>query len=140
MAYMHHCPPTRIWTIESIQEVVITTRLCSTPTTRWRTEWRPATAWPSSMTASGESRRFESSDTISCNSRPVYTPTEEREDTSAPEPITAQPDMFSGEVVDVTSGPASNIPYIVYSNEQNPWTVLENGVDTNHLYKRMGQS
>ena len=78
--------------------------------------------------------------TIHCHFRPVYNPTEEVEDTNAPEPITAQPDMFSGEVVDVTSGPASNIPYIVYSNEQNPWTVLENGVDTNHLYKRMGQS
>ena len=48
--------------------------------------------------------------------------------------------MFSGEVMDVTSsGPSSNIPYIVYSNEQNPWSVMEDGEDTDHLYKRMGQ-
>jgi len=88
--------------------------------------------------------RMETSDSMAIlhdSIRPVYNPTDEREDTNAPEPITAQPDMFSGEVMDVTSSrPSSNIPYIVYSNEQNPWSVMEDGEDTDHLYKRLGQS
>ena len=28
------------------------------------------------------------------------------------------------------------IPYVVYSEELNPWTIMEKGVDTKHLYKR----
>ena len=142
MASMHPCLSTRTWIIENILEVVITTRPCSTPTMRWRTEWRQVTAWPFFMTVSGRTGifYFKFVTTLSLF-RPVYNPIDEREDTNALEPITAQPDMFSGEVMDVTSsGPSSNIPYIVYSNEQNPWSVMEDGEDTDHLYKRMGQS
>ena len=58
MAYMLQCPSTRIWTTESIQEVVIITRLCSILTPRWRIEWRPVTVWQLYMTALGESWRL----------------------------------------------------------------------------------
>ena len=53
MASMHRCLNTRTWITENILEVVITTRPCSTPTMRWRTEWRLVIAWPFFMTVSG---------------------------------------------------------------------------------------
>ena len=70
--------------------------------------------------------------------RPVYNPNDdsvERHD--APEPITAGAGFYQD--LD-TPTPAPEIPYIVYSNEENPWTVINNGLQTNHLYKRTGDS
>ena len=66
--------------------------------------------------------------------RPVYNPNEiDRDDSyeAPPEPITAESEFFS-EVDSPTPHP--KLPYIVYSNEENPWSVM----DTKHLYKRSG--
>ena len=78
--------------------------------------------------------------------RPVYQPSpdsseaQERKDKLfgldvAQEPITAGNGFYK----DLNSPtPNPEIPYIVYSNEENPWTVMDEGFETNHLYKRSG--
>ena len=67
--------------------------------------------------------------------RPVYRPARRNDDSAPPEPITAGAGFYQDLE---TPTPAPDIPYIVYSNEENPWTVIENGYETDHLYKRTG--
>ena len=72
--------------------------------------------------------------------RPVYEPqSEEEEEVSsletsqtAPQPITV--DMIEPQ----PSVPTPDVPYIVYSDETNPWDVVQGEVNTNTLYRRSG--
>ena len=71
--------------------------------------------------------------------RPVYEPqSEESQDEmnsleAAPQPITV--DMIEPQ----PSVPTPDLPYIVYSDETNPWDVVQGEVNTNTLYKRSGE-
>ena len=71
--------------------------------------------------------------------RPVYEPqSEETQDEmnsleAAPQPITV--DMIEPQ----PSLPTPDLPYIVYSDETNPWDVVQGEVNTNTLYKRSGE-
>ena len=71
--------------------------------------------------------------------RPVYRPQtasqeeeEEEEEMNsldtAPEPIT----------LDMVRPAAQDLPYIVYSDETNPWDVVQGELNSNNLYKRTG--
>ena len=73
--------------------------------------------------------------------RPVYEPQSEEEEEevnsletsqTAPQPITV--DMIEPQ----PSVPTPDVPYIVYSDETNPWDVVQGEVNTNTLYKRSG--
>ena len=52
---------------------------------------------------------------------------------TAPQPITV--DMIEPR----PSPPTPDLPYIVYSDETNPWDVVQGEVNTNTLYKRSGE-
>ena len=73
--------------------------------------------------------------------RPVYEPQSEESQEemnslessqTAPQPITV--DMIEPQ----PSVPTPDLPYIVYSDETNPWDVVQGEVNTNTLYKRSG--
>ena len=71
--------------------------------------------------------------------RPVYEPQsdESQEKMSsletAPQPITV--DMIEPR----PSAPSPDVPYVVYSDETNPWDVVQGELSTNSLYKRAGE-
>ena len=41
--------------------------------------------------------------------------------------------------IDMIQPAAADLPYIVYSDETNPWDVVGGEVSSNNLYKRSGQ-
>ena len=71
--------------------------------------------------------------------RPVYEPQSEESQEkmnsleTAPQPITV--DMIEPQ----PSVPTPDLPYIVYSDETNPWDAVQGEVNTNSLYKRSGE-
>ena len=71
--------------------------------------------------------------------RPVYRPQDgsQEEEEEEMDSLDTVPEPITVDMVQAVPG-AQDVPYIVYSDETNPWDVVQGEVSSNNLYKRSG--